>query len=195
MENAKWKRNVLEHLFLLCVLAAEKGHSGSSIIEATWASLQGFHSAESQQSSSDENTDNKMINPVTNCCVPSYSLIADVCRGRAFCCCGLVSSGWRRDVYITQHPWELHSIYYMSLFFNHSSQKCSESGGLCCNQNPLALLTVWPPTVNNTETACKDAAWWVGPYDSPAGSSTTTTSTPPPLHWLASVTSAPWAYL
>lgn len=163
---------------VLCVLVAEKGHSGSSIIETMWASLQGFHSAESHQSSSDCSTDNKRINPVSNCCFPWYTLTADVCRGCVFCCCGLVSSGWLGDAYVTHHPWELHSIFYMSLFFNHSSQKCSEYRGLCCHQNPQALLNVWPPTVNNTETACKDAAWRVGPYDSPAGSSTTTTSTP-----------------
>lgn len=34
-ENEKWKHNLLERLLLLFVLAAEKGQSGSSIIEAT----------------------------------------------------------------------------------------------------------------------------------------------------------------
>lgn len=54
------------------------------LINYSWASLQGFHPVESQQSSSGQNTDSKMTHLINNCCFPWCSGAADVCRSCVF---------------------------------------------------------------------------------------------------------------
>lgn len=111
VENAKWKRDLLERLCCCVSLQQKKVIAGLQLLRQRErlckVSIQLNHVSPPQ-----------IRTQTINWSIPSLigafhdSLTVDVCRG-GLCCCGLVSSGWLRDVYITQHPWELHSIFYM----------------------------------------------------------------------------------